>query len=37
MQIEEVKKATEIEKENLESIEESKSNNSKEQEKIDQS
>ena len=37
MQIEEVKKTTEIGRENLETIEERKSNNSKEQEKIDQS
>ena len=37
MLIEEVKKTTEIERENLERIEETKSNNSKEQEKIDQS
>ena len=37
MQIEEVKKTSEIERENLERAEERKSNNSKEQEKIDQS
>ena len=37
MQIEEVKETTEIERESLERIEERKSNNSKEQEKIDQS
>ena len=37
IQIEEVKKTTEIERESLERIGERKSNNSKEQEKIDQS
>ena len=36
MQIEEVKKSEEIEKENLKKIEERMSNNSQEQEKTDQ-
>ena len=37
MQIDEVKKSKEIEKENLKKIEEKMSNNSQEQEKTDQS